>query len=382
MTRIQGNWLDDPATRHVMAMLAEAGHQAFFVGGCVRNALLGVAVADVDIATDALPDRVVTLAAALGLKTVPTGIQHGTVTVVSQGIAHQVTTFRQDIQTDGRHAVVSFSHDITDDARRRDFTMNALYASPNGTVLDPLGGLDDLRAGRVRFVGEAHARIQEDFLRILRFFRFHAWYGDATGGLDTDALAAIAANLDGLDRLSGERIGSETIRLLSAPDPAPALAAMEHAGVLARILPGANSRAMALLIHAEGGEAADPIRRLAALGGQDVARRLRLSRKQERNLSVLRDDGIASTASVAELAYRHGAQAAKDIVMLQAAVLEGAPQQNFRQQAEWGAEQVFPIRAADLKNALQGAALGQRLKQLERRWIDSDFLLSRSQLLA
>ena len=157
---------------------------------------------------------------------------------------------------------------------------------------------------------------------------------------------------------------------------------MEHTGVLARILPGANSRAMALLIHAEDGEAADPIRRLAALGGQDVARRLRLSRKQERNLSVLRDDGIASTASVAELAYRQGAQAAKDIVMLQAALLEHTPPQDFRQQAERGAEQVFPIRAADLKDALQGAALGQRLKQLERRWIDSDFQLSRSQLLA
>ena len=359
--RIQGDWLNDPATQNVMAMLADAGHQAYFVGGCVRNALLGVAVADVDIATDALPDRVMTLAAARGLKAVATGIEHGTVTVVSKGVAHQVTTFRKDIQTDGRHAVVSFSRDITDDARRRDFTMNALYASLNGAVSDPLGGLDDLRAGRVRFIDDAQARIKEDYLRSLRFFRFHAWYGDATGGLDADALAAISANLDGLDRLSGERVGSEITRLLAAPDPAPALAAMGHAGVLARILPGANSRALAVLIHAEDGEAADPMRRLAALGGQDLARRLRLSRKQDRSLAVLRDN-ITSTASVAAMAYRIGAQAARDITMLQAALLDRELPRDFRQQADMGAAQVFPVKAADLMEKFEGEALGQLLK--------------------
>jgi poly(A) polymerase len=378
--RIQGDWLNDPATQNVMAMLADAGHQAYFVGGCVRNALLGVAVADVDIATDALPDRVMTLAAARGLKAVATGIEHGTVTVVSKGVAHQVTTFRKDIQTDGRHAVVSFSRDITDDARRRDFTMNALYASLNGAVSDPLGGLDDLRAGRVRFIDDAQARIKEDYLRSLRFFRFHAWYGDATGGLDADALAAISANLDGLDRLSGERVGSEITRLLAAPDPAPALAAMGHAGVLARILPGANSRALAVLIHAEDGEAADPMRRLAALGGQDLARRLRLSRKQDRSLAVLRDN-ITSTASVAALAYRIGAQAARDITMLQAALLDRELPRDFRQQADMGAAQVFPVKAADLMEKFEGEALGQLLKELETRWIHSDFELTRSQLL-
>lgn len=378
--RIQGDWLNDPATQNVMAMLADAGHQAYFVGGCVRNALLGVAVADVDIATDALPDRVMTLAAARGLKAVATGIEHGTVTVVSKGVAHQVTTFRKDIQTDGRHAVVSFSRDITDDARRRDFTMNALYASLNGAVSDPLGGLDDLRAGRVRFIDDAQARIKEDYLRSLRFFRFHAWYGDATGGLDADALAAISANLDGLDRLSGERVGSEITRLLAAPDPAPALAAMGHAGVLARILPGANSRALAVLIHAEDGEAADPMRRLAALGGQDLARRLRLSRKQDRSLAVLRDN-ITSTASVAAMAYRIGAQAARDITMLQAALLDRELPRDFRQQADMGAAQVFPVKAADLMEKFEGEALGQLLKELETRWIHSDFELTRSQLL-
>ena len=380
MTQIKGDWIENPATQDVMAMLADTGHQAFFVGGCVRNALLGVAVADVDIATDAVPDRVIALAAARGLKTIPTGIEHGTVTVVSKGIAHQVTTFRKDIETDGRHAIVSFSDNINDDARRRDFTMNALYADRRGTVLNPIGGLVDLQAGKVRFIDDAGARIKEDYLRSLRFFRFHAWYGDPSGGLDAEALAAIAANLDGLDRLSSERIGDEFRKLLSAPDPAPAVAAMDHAGVLGRILPGADSRPLALLVHAEADEPADPMRRLAALGGQDATQRLRLSRKEDRQLAVLRG-GVASTSSVAAMGYSLGARAAIDIVMLQAAMFEREPPQDFRHAAARGAAQVFPVQAADLVEVLQGEALGQRLKRLEERWIHSDFELTRSQLL-
>jgi len=377
---IRGDWIDSAATQNVMAILVGAGHQAFFVGGCVRNALLGVAVADIDIATDATPDRVTALATASELKAIPTGIEHGTVTVVSECIAHQVTTFRKDIETDGRHAVVSFSNNIADDARRRDFTMNALYADARGAVLDPIDGLDDLKAGKVRFIDDANARITEDYLRSLRFFRFHAWYGDPAGGLDAEALAAISANLDGLDKLSCERIGSEITKLLSAPDPAPAAAAMDHAGVLARILPGADSRPLALLVHAEADEPADAIRRLAALGGQDVTHRLRLSRKEDRRLAVLRSN-IASTSSAAALGYRLGAQAAKDIMMLQAALHEHEPAQDFRQQANKGAAQVFPVQAADLMEVLEGEALGRRLKELEERWIISDFELTRSQLL-
>ncbi len=377
---IRGDWIARAATQKVMAILAGAGHQAYFVGGCVRNALLGVAVTDIDIATDATPDRVTALATASELKAIPTGIEHGTVTVVSESIAHQVTTFRKDIETDGRHAVVSFSNNIADDARRRDFTMNALYADARGAVLDPIGGLDDLKARKVRFIDDANARITEDYLRSLRFFRFHAWYGDPAGGLDAEALAAVSANLDGLDKLSCERIGSEITKLLSAPDPAPAVAAMDHAGVLARILPGADSRPLALLVHAEVDEPSDAIRRLAALGGQEVTHRLRLSRKDGRRLTVLRDN-VASTSSVAALGYSLGAQAAKDIVMLQAAQYEREPAQDFRQQAKRGAAQVFPVKAADLTDELEGEALGQRLKELENRWIRSDFELTQSQLL-
>jgi len=236
------------------------------------------------------------LAEAAGLKPVPTGIDHGTVTVVSDGKPHEVTTFREDVDTFGRHAEVAFGSDLQADARRRDFTMNALYAQPDGTVIDPLGGMDDLAARRVRFIGDAAARIAEDYLRILRFFRFHAHYGDPASGLDADALAACAANLDGLDGLSRERVGAEMRKLLSAPDPAPAAAAMQAAGVLAIVLPGADTRALAPLVHLEDRTTTPPdaIRRLAALGGADVAERLRLSRAEAKRLARLAEAGAAA----------------------------------------------------------------------------------------
>ncbi len=244
-------WLDDPATRAVCRALTGSGHQALFVGGCVRNALLGRPVADIDIATDATPEEVMALAGAAGLHPVPTGIAHGTVTVVAEGRPFEVTTFRRDVETFGRRAVVAYTRDIAEDAARRDFTMNALYAGPDGTVVDPLGGLPDLLARRVRFVGDPAARIAEDYLRILRFFRIHAWYGDPASGLDADGLAACAAAQAGLARLSRERVGAETAKLLAAADPAPAVAAMAAAGILARVLPGADATPLAALVHLE-----------------------------------------------------------------------------------------------------------------------------------
>lgn len=364
-----------------MTVLNSTGHRAYFVGGCVRNSLLGVAVWDVDIATDLLPDQVIELAKAAGLKPVPTGIEHGTVTVVSGGIGHEITTFRKDIETDGRRAVVSFSDNITDDARRRDFTMNAFYADQTGQVLDPLNGLDDLRAARVRFIDDADARIKEDYLRTLRFFRFHAWYGDPAGGMDAEALAAISANLSGLETLSKERVGSEIKKLLSASDPAPAVAAMAQAGVLAAILPGADHRSLAPLVHLEAGEPPDAIRRLAVLGGVDVGERLRLSRKETMRLSVLRDVA-EKTDPAAQLGYRYGAQAAIDGNLVLCATLGQPVQPGFRDGAQRGGAQVFPIKAADLMPAYQGVALGKRMKELEDRWVSSDFKATRSQLLA
>jgi poly(A) polymerase len=249
--KLTGDWYKAAAPQRLCSVLDAGGHQALFVGGCVRNDLLHQAVSDIDIATDARPERVIELAKAAGLKPIPTGIDHGTVTVVVSGTAFEVTSFRTDVSTDGRRAVVAFSDDITADAQRRDFTMNALYAQASGAVIDPLEGLGDLRARRVRFIKDAAQRIQEDYLRILRFFRFSAWYGDPQLGFDPEALAAIGAHIDGLDGLSKERIGNELLKLLAAADPAPSLAVMRATGALVRVLNGADDRSIGLLVHLE-----------------------------------------------------------------------------------------------------------------------------------
>ena len=376
--RIDAPWLRDPAPAAVMAALSGAGHRALFVGGSVRNALLGLPPGDIDIATDATPDRVVAAVEAAGLKAVPTGVDHGTVTVVAHGTGIEVTTFRRDVETDGRHAVVAFSPDPAEDAARRDFTMNALYATAEGEVIDPLGGLPDVLARRVRFVGDPEARIREDHLRILRFFRFHAWYGG--DAVDPDGLAACAALSAGTDTLSAERVGAEMRKLLSAPDPAPGVASMAAAGVLSRVLPGADPRALAPLVHLEGDLPPDFVRRLAALGGQDATDRLRLSRAEAKRLQTLRD-AATGTMGPGELGFRFGAEKGRSCLILRAALLEAPLSEGAAEEAERGASARFPVRAADLQ-PLTGPALGTRLRDLERAWIDSGFSLHREALLA
>jgi tRNA nucleotidyltransferase/poly(A) polymerase len=205
-------WLQQPETQRVFAALAVPGVETRAVGGAVRNTLLGLPTAEVDFATTALPEKVIALARSADLKAVPTGIEHGTVTLVANGVPFEVTTLRRDVETFGRHAIVAFTEDWAEDARRRDFTLNALYASSDGEVFDPLGGYADLVAGRVRFIGDAEARIKEDYLRILRFFRFNAYYGK--GPLDADGLAACVALRDGLAQLSAERVAGEMMILL------------------------------------------------------------------------------------------------------------------------------------------------------------------------
>ncbi|WP_407493902.1 CCA tRNA nucleotidyltransferase [Pseudooceanicola sp. MF1-13] len=379
--RVTGAWLDHPGTRAVMDVLTGAGHQAFFVGGCVRDALLDRRIGDIDIATDAHPQQVLEIAKNAGIKAIPTGFDHGTVTLVSHGLAHEITTLRSDIETDGRHAVVQFSDDIADDAARRDFTMNALYAKPDGEVVDPLGGLPDLQARRLRFVGDPAQRIAEDYLRILRYFRFHAWYGDPDQGMDPDALAAIADGAEGLTQLSHERVGTEVLKLLSAPDPAPSVAAMRQTGVLGHILPGADDKMLALLVHLEGEVAPDPIRRLASLGGQNVASALRLSKADARRLDLLRDE-MGQMTRPAELGYRHGMQTGLDVMLLRAAMFEQPITAHNMQWLETGARAKFPVQAVDLIPDFEGPALGARLKELEDRWISSGFTLTREQLCA
>lgn len=377
--RIGGDWLDHPGTQGLCAALEEAGHQALLVGGCVRNALLGLPVNDLDLASDARPEIVTDIAEKAGFRVVPTGLAHGTVTVIARHRPHEVTTFRRDVETFGRHATVAYATDVAEDAARRDFTMNALYADRRGLVIDPLGGLPDVLARRVRFVGDAETRIREDYLRILRFFRFHAHYGHPEEGVDPEGLAACAALSAGIETLSRERVGAEMKKLLSAPDPAPAVAAMALAGILTHALPGADPRALAPLVHLEAGLPPDPIRRLAALGGADPADHLRLSNREVETLAALRD-AIGSGHSPAVLAWRLGAVRARDALLLRAAVLE-TPYDPAEDQIARGAAAVFPVKPADLMPALQGQALGAALKRLQGRWIESDLTLSRADLL-
>lgn len=378
--KIAGDWLNHAGTQTLCAVLEAAGHRALFVGGCVRNALLGVPVADVDIATDALPAEVTRLAEAAGLRVVPTGIDHGTVTVIADGRPHEVTTFRRDVETDGRRAVVAYARDIAEDAARRDFTMNALYADARGQVIDPLGGLPDLMARRVRFVGDASQRIREDYLRILRFFRFHAHYGDPHQGIDPEGLAACAGLADGIDGLSRERIGAEMRKLLAAPDPAPSIAAMAQTGVLHHALPGSDPRALAPLIHLEAGLPVRWPRRLAAIGGQSPAEALRLSRADAATVAALRE-AAGDVLTPAALGWKLGKAAGEDAVLVRAVLLESPLPPDWQADVARGAVSRFPITAADLMPTLAGPALGQALKALETLWLQSDLQLKRDALL-
>src|SRR5437588_6868011 len=279
-----------PPTRAVIGALADAGIAARFVGGCVRDALLGRAIADIDIATPARPEEVIAALEKAGIKPVPTGIEHGTITAVvstPEPRHFEITTLRRDVETYGRRARVAFNADWAEDAARRDFTINAIYLDPNGTLHDPVGGIADLEAHRVRFVGDPAQRIAEDVLRVLRYYRFEARFGTGTG--DAAARAACRAAVPQLPNLSAERVAQELIRLLAVPDPLPALRMMAEDGVLAAIAPEATrlDRLQRLLALEP---MPDPLRRLAGLieidaaGATALADRLRLSNEQRDRL--------------------------------------------------------------------------------------------------
>ncbi len=385
--RLDAPWLREPAAREAVQALQAKGARALFVGGCVRNELMGLPVHDLDLATDAEPGDVQRLLEAAGIRSVPTGIEHGTVTAVLRNRTLEITTFRKDLETFGRRARVGFGAGLEEDAQRRDFTFNALYAEPDGRVLDPLGsGLRDLKARRVRFIGDSCARIVEDRLRILRFFRFHALYGDPWRGIDPEGLAACTAHAEGVDDLARERIGHEMRRLMGAEDPGPSLCAMAACGVLARVLPGADPQAIAPLVAMEARAAPLPDwkRRLMVMGvePQEAAERLRLAKAELRALLAIRA-ALETDAPVAQTAYRHGAEAARDAALLRAAAAGTPPPRNLSKEIARGATATFPVGADDLmaRGMQPGPALGKRLAKLEEEWLASDFRATRGALL-
>ena len=381
--RIKADWLQSSGPIAVFNLLEHAGYKVYFVGGCVRNTLLNKPFADIDLATSALPATVMKLAGDGDLHAIPTGIEHGTITFVIDGQTVEVTTFRKDVQTDGRRAVVAFSTAIEDDARRRDFTMNALYANLDGTIFDPLGGLNDLQAGRVRFIENSTDRIREDYLRILRFFRFHALYGNPKTGIDADALNACAQNLDGIDSLSKERIGHEMRKLLAADNPAPSIAAMVQTGVMHHVIVGTDPSSIAPLIHLENTINLSPnwMRRLLALGGQDVKSSLRLSKHEAQLLTNMW--AVVSEAYPPRIAtYMLGFEAGRDATLVLCAHLGTPLPADLQQELTLGAKAKFPIAAIDLRDRFSGPELGAELKRLEKAWVNSGLRLSKDNLLA
>ena len=389
------------AARTLLSRLAAEGDRARFVGGCVRDTLAEREVGDIDVATEAPPDRVVALLDGRGIRVIPTGLVHGTVTALVDGAVYEITTLRRDVETDGRRATVAFTDDWPGDAARRDFTINALYLDADGTLYDPTGGLEDLSAGRVRFVGAPRERLEEDVLRLLRFFRFHAGYGK--GAPDAAAMAACRAFAPRLTGLSGERVWSELRRILSAPDPGKALRPMEETDSLRLAVPGAEALDRldrTVRIEVELGLGPSAIRRLAAVlvpGASDIdglVRRLRLSRTESGRLEKAvgaSADLIASPdpSSMGERLYRWGETAFGDALAVAWADRrsmggdEAAFQGHARALAAWS-RPIFPVggRDAIALGAEPGPAIGRALEEVETWWIGAGFEPGRDACLA
>ncbi len=404
----RANWLRSKPLQALFAALNRDGGEVRVVGGAVRNTLLGTKVSDVDLATTHLPEETVRLAKEAGFKPVPTGIEHGTITVVVQGQPFEVTTLRKDIETNGRHAKVAFGTDWKTDAERRDFTINALYATADGDVIDYVGGLADIETKTLRFIGDAEERIREDYLRILRFFRFFAWYG--SGRPETDGLRASARLKDGLNQLSAERVWSELKKLLSAPDPSRAMLWMRQSGVLNIILPESEKwgiDAIHGLVRAEADLdwQVDALLRLESIVPPDAARmtelgkRLKMSNAERARLEAwARADAIKSETSeqaLKKLIYRGSSQAVADRIRLayasarqeaaasDEAMIRAGGYSRLLDAVEKYEPLVFPVTGGDLLSLgiEKGPGLGEALRGLETLWIDSGFSLDREALL-
>ena len=369
-------WRDRAGIDRLLDALGAAEGGARFVGGAVRDALLGLPAEDLDLATPHAPHEVVRRLEAAGIKAVPTGIAHGTVTAVSSGTVVEVTTLRCDLATDGRRATVAFTGDWAGDAARRDFTINALYADPlSGEVHDHVGGKADIAARRVRFIGDPLERIAEDHLRILRFFRFHARFGK--GEPDAPALAACSARANDLMALSRERIADELIKLLGLPDPAATIGLMQRHAILAPVLPeltAAAATAIAALATAERAATIAPaaLRRLAAILPRDpslalrIAARLKLSKRARKRLALAADADLGSAPR--PLAYRIGTEAAVDRLLLADRAADAA------EVAGWPVPRL-PIGGGELiaRGISEGPEVARTLHAIEAEWIAAGF---------
>lgn len=394
------DFLQDAGAKAILVALEPGSTR--FVGGCVRNALWGIPVADIDMATQMEPEAVATALKGVSIKVVPTGIEHGTLTAVVGGKPYEITTLRRDVETDGRRAVIAYTQDWAEDAQRRDFTVNALYADADGQIYDPTeNGMTDIEAKRFRFVGKAEDRVREDYLRILRLFRFVAWYGQEVT-ITKAALTACRENRRGLKSLSAERVWMELKKLLSARDPVRAVRIMLQQEILETLLPEAtNVDGLSRLISLEAREGLtpDPMLRLMAMMGREplsaslLAKRLKLSNKESARLKDWASDGESLSHDMPErdrlqAIYRSGKQPILDRARLRAAgadaVIESAHWMVLADLALGWTPPTFPVRGSDLVKAgvAEGPQLGKALAALEALWVRSGFSTEKPQLMA
>ena len=396
--KLHAAWLGWPETRTLIAAFAKANAPLRFVGGCVRDTLLGRAVQDIDAATPLPPEAVTALLAAAAIKAIPTGLAHGTVTALVDGRHFEITTLRRDMACDGRHAAVEFTDDWEEDAKRRDFTMNALYLSPEGELFDYFNGAEDARAGKVMFIGDAVSRIEEDALRILRFFRFYAYYGNAP--MDSAALSACKTHASMIERLSGERIREEMFKLLISAKAQEALEAMWANGIYRHILPGAwNAALFAALTALEEGEGKAALAvRLALLMLMDAAPARALAQVRERwklsnamlkmldsYLKYFSSVPLEDEAALKAFIRRFGNNETRAMLLLhaaKAALPKDAISKAIALARNWRAPG-FPLTGGMLMEAgfKEGAGLGALLRDLEAYWEESDYLPDKKALL-
>lgn len=405
----KAGWFRDEGLQKILEFLNVDKGEARIVGGAVRNALMGLPVGDIDIATTLRPEEVVERARKAGIRAVPTGIEHGTVTLVDEGRPFEVTTLRTDVRTDGRRAEVAFGTDWAEDAARRDLTINGLYLDREGRVIDLVEGLPDVATRTIRFIGDADVRIAEDYLRILRFFRFFAWYG--SGRPDAAGIKAAARLKAGMERLSAERVWAETKKLLSAGDPGRALLWMRQTGVLTAVLPETDKwgiDAIGPLVDAEKafGWQPDPLLRLMAMLPPErekaaaLASRLKLSRAEGRRLGAW-CDAPPIAHDVADMAfdrmlYANERQAIQDHLKLAlagarakarsdtGALARAAGYSRLMERTAAWERPTFPISGRDLQalGVPEGKELGEVLQRLEESWVDSNFTKDRDDLLS
>ncbi len=381
--KVDVNVLQRPSVTRLFELFASCGFQLYVVGGCIRDTMLGLPFRDVDLATDATPKETIELADSANLVTSTAGAWFGTIEFRIGGDNLSVTTFRKEISTDGRWPEVEFGTTLNSDARRRDFTINAIYAGRNGTLIDPVGGVPDLHHRVLRFIGNPDRRIREDYLRAIRLFRLAAILCPSRFEIEKRGLVAVRnCDRSGLHRLSDYRIRNELQHILTAPQASRIMDVMARAGVLDVVLPGADPSHLPRLdaLEMDNGIKPDLVRRIALLGGSRVGARLQLRRAEAQTLRRI-DDAWKSASTVEEIAFRNDAHLALSVGLLRAASTGLDLPLDLVARCEWAEQQEFPVRASDLDADYHGRRIGLALKDMQRRWIDSGFRASRSELL-